>query len=545
MHNTRRRLGAFLSLMTDTLPPEPTPPADENRGLARSATIIALGNIASRVLGLVRDRVQGHYFGSTGPVSAYQSAVIIPVTIYDLLIGGMVSSALVPVFSEYLARNRRDELWRLVGTLLAVLTMALAAFVVVVQLAAPQIADFMAPDYSPELRSLLIRLLRVLVFGLFFMSLSAVLSGLLYALKRFTLPTFTAALFNLGIIIGALLLQGQLGVTSLAVGLLLGAALQVAVQLPGLRGTKLTLRGKIDWGHPGLRQIGRLYLPIILGLVISNASVLISTRLINSTGERSFAWNDYATSLMQFPLGLVVTAVSVAILPTLSRQAVTSEKDFRATLAQGLRLVLALIIPAVAGMMLLAHPITALVYESGAFTPGDTSIVSLVLRVQMLGVFFAAVDQPLIFAFYARKDTLTPALVGMACVGLYLLVALVISWLRPLTLLDLVTANDAQLAAHALIMLNLFRRRLGGFDDRSVWSTLGRASAAAAVMLLFTGAALWAVGLVGLPASFMQRLVSVAVPGGVGLVAYFWLAERLKVAELGQALTLLRRRLGL
>ena len=528
--------------MAETLP-DSLPVADQTGGLARNASIIALGNIASRLLGLVRDRVKGHYFGSTGAVSAYESAVIIPVTIYDLLIGGLVSSALVPVFSDYLARGRRDELWRLVGTLLAVLTVLLAAFVAVVQVAAPWIASFMAPNYSPELQALLVRLLRVLVLGLFFMSLAAVLSGLLYALKRFTLPTFTAALFNLGIIVGALLLQNRLGVTSLAVGLLLGAALQVLVQLPGLRGTRLRLG--LDWRHPGLRQIGRLYLPIILGLVISNASVIVSTRLINSTGERSFAWNDYATSLMQFPLGLVVTAVSVAILPTLSRQAITSESDFKATLAQGLRLVLALIIPAVAGMLLLAHPITALVYQSGQFTAADTDIVSLVLRVQMVGVFFAAVDQPMIFAFYARKDTLTPALVGIAGVGLYLFVAWVVSRLRPLTLLDLVAANDAQLAAHALVMLSLFRRRLGGFADVSVWVTLGRAALAALGMTLLTAAALFGVTRLGLAPGFWERLLSVAVPGVVGLIAYFWLAARLNVAELAQAMALVRQRLSL
>lgn len=523
--------------------PDVLPPADETRGLARSASIIALGNIASRLLGLVRDRVKGHYFGSTGAVSAYESAVIIPVTIYDLLIGGLVSSALVPVFSDYLARGRRDELWRLVGTLLAVLAAVLAVFVLVVQVAAPSIASFMAPNYPPELHALLVRLLRVLVLGLFFMSLAAVLSGLLYALKRFTLPTFTAALFNLGIIVGALLLQDRLGVTSLAVGLLLGAALQVLVQLPGLRGTRLGLG--LDWRHPGLRQIGRLYLPIILGLIISNASVIVSTRLINSTGERSFAWNDYATSLMQFPLGLVVTAVSVAILPTLSRQAVTSESDFKATLSQGLRLVLALIIPAVAGMALLARPITALIYQSGQFTAADSDIVGLVLRIQMVGVFFAALDQPLIFAFYARKDTLTPALVGIAGVGLYLFVAWVISRLRPLTLIDLVAANDAQLAAHALVMLSLFRRRLGGFADGMVWTTLGRAALAALGMTLFAAAALLGVSSLGLAPGLLQRLVGVAVPGVVGLVAYFWLAARLNVAEVAQAVSLVRQRLSL
>jgi len=506
--------------------------SDDSAPLARNATIIALGNIASRVLGLVRDRVKSHYFGSTGPVSAYETAVIVPVTIYDLLIGGMVSSALVPVFSEYLALGKKQELGSLVVTLLAFLSVVMAVFVLVVQLAAPAVATFMAPGYSPELHTLLVQLLRVLVFGLFFMSLAAVLSGLLYALKRFTLPTFTAALFNLGIIAGALVLQAQLGVTSLAVGLLLGALLQVLVQVPGLRGVALGWR--INFAHPGLRQIARLYLPIILGLVISNASVILSTRLINSTGERSAAWNDYATSLMQFPLGLVVTAVSVAILPTLSQTAVTSEKEFKATLAQGLRLVLALIIPAVVGMSLLAEPITALLYQSGQFTAYDTAIVSLVLRVQMIGVFFAAIDQPLIFAFYARKDTLTPALVGMAGVGVFLGIALAISLLRPLTLIDLDAANDAQLAAHALVMLALFRHRLGGFEDARVGETFFRASLAAILMggaVFFTQRALerWPV------------LLQVIGAGGVGLLTYFWLAARFNIAEARVAIDLIQR----
>jgi putative peptidoglycan lipid II flippase len=543
--------------MSESLLTHP-PLAEETRGLARSASIIALGNIASRVLGLARDTVKSHYFGATGAVSAYELAVIVPTTVYDLLIGGMVSSALVPVFSDYLAREKKDDLWRLAGTLLALITMVMAAFILVIQLAAPLIADFMAPRFSPDLRALFVQLLRVLVFSLFFLSLSAVLTGLLYALQRFTLPTFTASLFNLGIVLGALALHNVFGVTSLAIGLLVGAALQVVVQLPGLRGFFSASpfvfsrrgmgrgpRGWIDWRHPGLRQIARLYLPIILGLVISNLAILVSAKLIAATGEQSIAWNDYATSLMQFPLGLVVTAVSVAILPTLSQQAVTSETDFKSTLAQGLKLVLALILPAVAGLALLAPPITALLYEHGhKFTATDTAIVSLVLRVQMLGVFFAALDQPLIFAFYARKDTLTPALVGMAGVGLYLGIAFGLSLLRPLTLLDLVFANDAQLAAHALVMLALFRRRLGGFNDLSVWTTLTRAALASLAMSALAGVAYLGAHNLMPRADLPSRAFVVALPGAVGFVAYFWLAARLNIVEVRLAMDLIRKRLG-
>jgi putative peptidoglycan lipid II flippase len=234
----------------------------------------------------------------------------------------------------------------------------------------------------------------------------------------------------------------------------------------------------------------------------------------------------------------------VAILPTLSQKAVTSEAEFKATLAQGLKLVLVLIIPAVVGMLLLARPITALLYQTGEFTALDTAMVSLVLQVQMIGVFFAALDQPLIFAFYARKDTLTPALVGMAGVGVYLLVAFVVSRLRPLTLLDLVAANDAQLAAHALVMLALFQRRLGGFMDSSVWTTIAKAALAALGMGTLTTLALWGVRATGLPEGSLLRALSVGVPGLVGVAAYFMLAARFNLAEVRLAADLIRRRLG-
>lgn len=521
-----------------------TPAAQATRGIARSASIIALGNVASRVLGLVRDTViKSHLFGATGAVSAYDLAVIVPTTLYDLLIGGMVSSALVPVFSDYLAREKRHDLWRLVGTLFALLTVIMGLFVALIQATAPAIAVFMAPNYSPELRSLFTQLLRVLVFSLFFLSLSSVLTGLLYALKRFSLPTFTAAIFNLGIILGGVLLYRQLDVASLAIGLLAGAAMQVLVQLPGLR--NVGFRFEIDWRHPGLRQIGKLYLPIVSGLVISNLAVLISAKLIAATSEQSVAWNHYATTLMQFPLGLVVTAVSVAILPTLSQTAVTSESEFKATLAQGLKLVIALIVPAVFGMLLLANPICTLLYEHGEFTALDTAVVSRVLQIQMVGVFFAAIDQPLIFAFYARKDTLTPALVGVAGVGLYLLVALAVSLIRPLTLFDLVIANDAQLAAHALVMLALFRRRLGGFEDGSVWWTLAKATLAAAGMTFASALASYGLGLAGMGDGALRRILAVAAPGLAGVASYFFLAARLNISEVRLAVALVRSRIGL
>jgi putative peptidoglycan lipid II flippase len=241
---------------------------------------------------------------------------------------------------------------------------------------------------------------------------------------------------------------------------------------------------------------------------------------------------EYASTIIQFPLGLIVTAISIAILPTLSRQANAEESGpFRATLAQGLRLVLALIIPATVGLYVLANPLIALIFEHGDFTPADTVATAEALRCALLGLLFAAVDQPLIFAFYARKDTLTPALVGVGTTILYVLMALVPWWWGVLTLPLLVLVNSIKLTAHALAMLVLTRRRLGRLDDRGLWSLVLRSTIASLVMAAITWGVLRV--LAGLaPPGLLGELLVVGGTGGVGVALYGLLALVLGLEEI-------------
>jgi putative peptidoglycan lipid II flippase len=251
----------------------------------------------------------------------------------------------------------------------------------------------------------------------------------------------------------------------------------------------------------------------------------------------------YATTLYQFPLGLVAVAVSSAILPTLSRQAAEPGQGFANTLVRGLNLVLALILPATLGLFVLAHPVVALAFERGEFTAEDTLMTGLVLQVFLLGLVFAAVDQILIYAYYARQNTLVPALVGVLSIGVYFAVALLT--LRPLGLFSLMLADSVKQITHALVMGALVSRRVGGFGRTTLWPTVGRVLLASLFMAALTLAALWGVQRLALPSLFLQRLLEAAVPGVVGVVAYFWLAERLNVSEVRLAVGLVRQRLGL
>ena len=500
-------------------------------GVAQAAGIIALGSVSSRVLGVVRETVKAGLFGATGSVGALEVAIRVPTLIYDLLVGGMINSALVPVLSDYATPERRSELWHLLSVLLSLAVVVLSAFVLLAELFARQIVWLMAGGLDPALQAEAVVLLRIMLPAVLFLNVAGIIAGALYALKRFVFPAFTAAVFNAATVALALILGPSIGVSSVALGLLAGALLQLTLQWPGLRDARLRVALRLR--HPDLRRIGRLYVPIAVGLVVDMLGVALSYNLASRTGDQSIPWMQYSATLIQFPLGLVSIAVSVAILPTLSRQATDDRPDsFGATLSSGLRLVLMLTIPATVGLWVLAKPIVELVFQHGPFTPADTLATVAALRNHLVGLVFAAVDQPLIFAFYARKDTLTPALVGVATVFLYVIMALAPTLVLPLTLNRLILANSFKWAAHALIMLILLRRCVGGLGRHGIWKLVLKACVASAVM----GGAVhlvrgWLAS--GVPAGLLGEVLLVAGAGLAGCVVYGAQAILMRVQEVG------------
>ncbi len=531
--------------MTTSSQSAEVPPAGE--GIAKAAGILSLGNVASRVLGLVRQTVIADLFGASPYVSAFVAAARVPTMIYDLLIGGLLSAALVPVFSDYASPQKRQELWHIFSIVLSLAVVILSLIVILLELFAPQVAWLLGSGFDAQLQAVTTKMIRIILPAVLFFGLSGMVTGLLYTLKRFTYPAFGAAIYNVGIITAALLLADKVNIYSLALGILLGAMLQLAILLPDLRDVRFAF--SLDLSHPALRRIAGLYLPIVLGLIISQIGIVIDSNLASRTGGESIAWMDYATRLIQFPIGMVSAAISLAILPTLSQYASEAASkqppisdvkretsnvkrqtsDFQHTLALGLKMVLVAIIPATIGLFVLAAPIVALLFQHGNFDAHDTAQTALALRYYLLGLTFAAIDLPLVFAFYARKDTLTPALVGVLGVGVYLIVAL--SLIRPLGMIGLILANSAQLTIHALTMLVLLQRRLGGLGGHGIMTLAFKALSASVVMGGVTYLALS--GLQGvLDASTLGgKLVIVGGAGGVGLATYLGMIALLRVEE--------------
>ncbi|MFN8374808.1 MAG: murein biosynthesis integral membrane protein MurJ [Anaerolineae bacterium] len=536
-----------------------------NDRVARATGILALGNISSRVLGLAREVMLSNLFGAGVAVDAYRVAVNILTAFYDLLIGGHVNGALIPVLSEVLTVRGRDELWRLVSVLCSLVTVVLAVLVLGVEIFAPQIVAINGSGFNAETTALAIHLLRLTAPALLFLSLFAVLSGTLYALRSFSFPAFAGVVFNGMVVLVTLLLVAPIhlqtdwtqivvhlryarapeSITVTAAGWLIGALVQLLLQVPGLRGARL--RFTFNWRHPAIGQIGRLYAPVIFSLVLDTLVIRqFSYNLASQTGSGSLGYMGWATTLIQFPQGLVATAISIAILPTLARQAALGSREgtqaFKDTLALGLRLATTLILPAMVGLFVLAIPIVKLLFEHGAFTAHDTAITALALRLYLVGLPFAALDLLLVYAFYARQDTLTPALVGLLSLGVYMVVAVVL--LPGYSLYSLMIADSIKHMVHASVSAYLLWRRLKGLGGQGLLRTFVKTGlACVGLAVVARGALVVLVPTLYRPQWWFEAAL-VLLSGGLGGLVYLGLAYLLHVDELRWLLGMVRKRLS-
>jgi putative peptidoglycan lipid II flippase len=501
-------------------------------GLAGSATILAMGSAASRIFGLAREVMITALFGATGEVSAFRLASQAPVLLYDFLIGGMLSAALVPVLSQYVQRRSRAEFGKLIGVLTAILGIVLFILVALLELFAPQLAWLLGGGFSksdPALLDLTVHLLRLTLPVVWFMCMAGLATATLYALERFSFPALATAVYNLGILCTAPLLAQRFGILSLVIGMLVGTVAQLIVMIYDLwrAGVRMTLR--IDWRHPALKQIARLYLPISAGIVVSLLQVGLDRRLATSTQPESVAWMSNATTLQQMPLGLISIAISLAALPRLSQFFVQGdEESYRATLGRGLRMVLLLIVPAAMLLWILGEPVIRILFERNRFTPADTVQVAAALNIYVVGMLFAAIDYPLNLAFYARQNTHVPAFVGVVSVGFYLLTAWAL--MGPLGYLGLVWADSAKQMGHALIMVVLISWQVGMrrqmLGNGTLWILLAGVGA---------GVLTWLAAFVitmGLAAGTGRDLVEVVAAGGIGTLFYGLLLHWARLPEL-------------
>jgi putative peptidoglycan lipid II flippase len=527
-------LNAAPVVFAEPVAPAETP-AKGSGGIIRAAMLISLGNILTRIFGVGREAVLSSIAGTAGVGTAFAIADNVLSIFFDLLVSGAISSALVPVLSRYANKETpegRKEFWHIANTLLTLGLVFLVVVLFILQAIADPLSSFMTDGQPDDVRSVAPGLVRIILFGIVFLGVSSIMMATLQALQRFTWSALSLAARNASVIVIALVFS-QWGIWSMVVGVVVGTFMLVVLQAPGLR--DMPFRLSFDWKHPAVREILKLYRPIFLGLLITSSVLIIDRSLASLSGDNSILAMRYATTLQQFTLGLVGSALSIAILPTLSRQAASKDLgDYIRTLMSGLKLLLVLIIPATLGLLAIGLPAIRLIFEQGKFTETDRWLTFFALLGYLPGIPAAAIDQMLIFSFYARKNTLTPVLVGVVSNLTYLVVALLSVQVIHTGMMGLVIANSLQQVVHMSIMFWLLRRQFGGLGGHGLYRTLLNATLASILLMV---CAYFGAGLVTLAlgeSGKIVNLVTVVVGIGAGGLAYLLALRVLRVNEMNQ-----------
>jgi putative peptidoglycan lipid II flippase len=532
---------------------------NERRELVKSATLVSLGNFGSSLMGMVR-QVAVSATGMAGPFSA---ALKPTQTFYDLLVNGSVSGALIPTFNEYADPAKRYELRRLVYTLVNAIVLITIAVAIAFYFIAPWlVTSVLVRDFNQADKLLTLQYSRIIFFSLVALGPFSVLLAGLYALKEFGWPAFATVSYHIGIIAGAIvsviLGTRYFGNLGLAFGVLLGAAGELLLIFPGIRKQKLYYLFVLDLKHPALRRILKLYAPVAFSFLVSMGLVFLDLYLQGRTpcvtslmpgadpgvcSAANVGALALATALIQFPIGLVAAALQVAVLPTLSTYARENEMErFKETLLLGFRLGFLLMIPAMVGLIILQTPITQVLFAHGhAKNPG---LIALALQNYAYQLPFVAMDQLLIAAFYARKNTIVPVVVGFVSILGYLAVA--IPFHRTWGLPAMAFANAFQNSLHGIILLVLLRMSIGSLHIRKMLPTVAKIVLASA--LLFGVAWGVQVGLAQLSSffvhGFLGSLVTLIVAGGLGVLVFAGCVLVFKVEEVSLLKGAVLKKLG-
>lgn len=506
------------------------------RNVGIAAAIIMAGNLTSSLLGFVRQSIMLGVFGDHRVTDAFVAASIIPQMFYDLTVGAAVSAALIPIFTEIVATRGSRSLSGTVGPVLALAWLVLAVVTgVLILVAHPLMSGILATHLGGSTHvssgtNLAARVLQVLLPSLLFLGTSAVLLATLYSVRRFTIAAFASGFYHLGIIAGALLLARPLGIMALPVGAVVGAAAQAAVQFPSLLRAVGGFRIRFAL-TPEVRRIVRLYAPVAAGLLVSLVGQVVDLNFKWGLGSGAVAAMGAATALVQFPIGIAVAALSFAILPTISTHVTLGRPDeFKQTLATGLRFVLFLTVPAAVGYLALATPIVALIYQHHKFDHAATVRTATALVGYAIQIPFVGIDQLLIFSFYARKNTVTPMLIGVVGVVIYVVSALLL--LPHLHILGLALANTIQNSLHALILLSLLLTTVGALEGAGLIRGIARTFAAALAMGVVAAGSAYLLASRFNGGSLSSRAILVLCPIVLGATCYLGVAALLKSEDL-------------
>jgi putative peptidoglycan lipid II flippase len=457
--------------------------AMEPPSLAMAASVVALGFLGSRLLGLLRTVVLAHQFGTSPDLDAYFVAFRIPDLIFQLLAGATLGSAFIPTFARIVADRGEHEGWRLASGVMNLLFVATLFFAIIGLLLAPLLVPLTAPGLGDEtgqhahLTSLAVDLTRIMMLSPVLFAVSGMFMGILNARHHFLAPAFAPMFYNAAIIVGALISRD---VKILAICVVLGALLHLAVQLPALRLVGMRWQPVWDWRDKAVREVGRLMGPRVIGLAAFQLNFLVATFFASTLGSGAISAVNYAWLVVMTPLGLFGMAISTAVFPRMAEQAARGEDELQETVSKSLRLILYLTIPASVGLVILARPITAFLLRSGSFDATSTDLVVSALVFYSVALFAHAGIEILSRGYYALSDTRTPVAFAVVSMLVNLVLSLVLVW--PFGIKGLAASLSVATIVEFTLLVRNLERRLGGLSAEHLALSLARTIASSVLM---------------------------------------------------------------
>lgn len=541
--------------------------ARERQSVTRSAGIVSLAVMGSRLLGLVREVVFAAYFGAGFLKDAFDVAFRIPNLLRDLFAEGALSAAFVKTFTDYTENKTEEEAWALASMVMNALAVVLSLITITGMIFSPQIVSIIADGFSPEKARLATTLTRLMFPFILLVALAAVAMGVLNTKKQFGIPASASTLFNVGSIVGGLAFAfwfsgggwrspadptampdapAQWAIMGMAVGTLIGGALQFLIQVPSLWRVGFRFRPLLSFTDAGVRRVMKLMGPAVIGTAAVQVNVFVSSYFASSI-DGGVASLGYAFRLMQLPIGIFGVAIGTATLPTISKFAARKDiPNFRSTLSSSINLVFLLTIPSACGLVALGRPVIALIYQRGAFTQTSTEMAAIALVCYAVGLAGYAAIKVLTPAFYALDDSRTPMIISLISIAVNAFACYFFKdWFSTFGVTP-ETPNGyghagLALSTSCVALVNFFalayfmRRKIKRLEGRRIISSLTRivlASLALSAASYFVYR--WLLTLLGTQ-TLSARLIETFVPILVGGAVFLAAARLLRVEELSQA----------
>ena len=537
--------------------------SEDQQRVTRSAGIVSIAVMASRLLGLVREKVIAYYFAAGVGGDAFYAAFRIPNLMRDLFGEGALSKAFVTTFTATELEDGEEAAWRLASRIFNASFLLLTLITLIGIFAAPAIVDliftgkgFQDVPLDPSehfgfdsKRDLTVYLTRIMFPYLILVSLAAVTMGLLNSKGKFGVPASASSFFNIGsLIVGVwgYYVAPDLGLhrtTGMAVGVLVGGALQFLIQVPSMRRVGFRYQLLLSFRDERVRQVLCLIGPAILGVAALQVNVLVNS-IFASEGEGWLTWINRAFRLMHLPIGVFGVAISTVALPNLARLvAAGNMEEYRRSFSYALRLMFLLTVPASVGLMVLAEPICRLIFEGGQANPLDTQQTAGALFYYAFGLCGFSAVKIATDGFYTFNDTRTPAIVSLCTVGLNILLNYLFIYRLGFDHRSLALSTACTITLNFLALLLLLRGRAAGLGLGGIWLLLVKLALASAIM----GCVCWwsytqIEGWLGAE-SLIARLIGVFVPIALGIAVLVVGAKLMRIRELDQLLNAIARRL--